>query len=224
MRKLVRRSLYIALVVGLLFLIWVLAFSIDSEHQRSIDLGGGVILVETVHIFRSAFTQIADSGGSAILPMPYRNESVIHQKVLRNGTVMWEGPSDKIYNISVSPDRHYVLVWDQVRTEWWRAYDISTGNYIELYLPKHPGIGDGMVPLKFGWWSEDSTQFHAVIEGSEVEPVNQWMKYRETYLVDPSNGSFYKQNHCHQLDPLNPHPPYFRPNWDNTPCAGKYED
>ena len=224
MRKGVRRSLYIALGVALFVVIWVLAFSIDREYQRSTDLGGGVVLVETVHIFRSAYTEIADSGGSAWLPMPFRSESVIHQKVLRNGAVLWEGPPDKTYNASVSPDHHYLLVWPQVHTEWWRVYDLSTGNYIEVYRPKDlPGMADYMVPLKFGRWSDDSQRILAVIEGTEIERPNNWMKYRETYLVDPSNGDLYKQNHCHQPVP-DDQKPVSRLNWDNSPCAGKYED
>ena len=223
MRKLMRRLLYTVLGAALLLAIYIIAYSIDREYQRTTDLGGGVTLIETVHIYRSAYTVIADSGGSAVIPVPFRRESVIHQKVLRNGSVLWEGPADKIYSASVSPNYHYLVVWDHVHTEWWRVYDLSTGNSIEVHLPEHPGMGDGMVPLRFGRWSGDSRFIHVALDGEEVEKPNAWMRYRETYLLDPSNGNFFKQNHCHQPYPEGAQA-LPRANWDDSPCAGKYED
>ena len=83
MRKFVRRSLHVVLAAALLVTIYVIVLSIDREYQRTTDLGAGVTLIETVHVFRSAFTVIADSGGSAWIPIPYRSEGVIRQKLLR---------------------------------------------------------------------------------------------------------------------------------------------
>jgi len=65
MRTFARSSLYIAITVPLLVAIYVIALSVDGEYQRTTDLGSGLTLVETVHVFRSAITVIADSGGSA---------------------------------------------------------------------------------------------------------------------------------------------------------------
>lgn len=70
MRKFVRRSLYAVLAAAQLVVIYVVVLSIDREYQRTTDLGAGVTLIETVHVSRSAFTVIADSGGSAWIPVP----------------------------------------------------------------------------------------------------------------------------------------------------------
>jgi hypothetical protein len=223
MHKLLRRSSYSVLAAVLLIAIYVMALSIDREYQRTTDLAPGVTLIETIHVFRSAFTVIADSGGRTWVPTPYRTEGVIHQKVVRNGAVLWEGRSDKTFDTAVSPDHHYLLVWDKVHTEWWRVYDLSTGTFREIYLPTHPGMGDGMVPLRFGRWSDDSRFILAALDGEEFEQPNNRMRYRETYLVDASNGDFCKQNHCHQPYPEDAKS-LPRANWDNSPCAGKYED
>ena len=223
MRKFVRKSLYIVLGAALLVTIYAIVLSIDREYQRTTDVGAGVTLIETVHVFRSAFTVIADSGGTAWIPIPYRSEGVIHQKIVRDGTVLWESPAGKTYRPSASPDRRYLLVWDQVHTEWWRVYNISTGTYREIYLPVHPGMGDGMVPLRFGRWSDDSRFILVALDGEEVEPSYGRMRYRETYLLDPSTGNFYKQNHCHQPYP-DGEKSLPRASWDDSPCAGKYED
>lgn len=221
MRKVIRWTIFIVLGCVALFVIWAVAMSIDREYQRTTELADGVTLVETIHVTRSAVTEIADSGGSATIPVPYRSEWVKDQKIFRNGTELWHGPSDKTFKTSVSPDHHYLVLWDDVHTEWWRIYDLSTGTSTEIYMPKHPGMGDAMVPLKFGWWSFDSTRIYVALDGTEVEPNKQWMRYRETYLLDPATGDFYKQDHCHQ--PTDPTLPYSRPNWDNTLCAGTYE-
>lgn len=223
MRKFVRGSLYALPAALLLVTIYVIVLSIDREYQRTTDLGGGATLVETVHVFRSAFTVIADSGGSAWIPVPYRSEGVIHQKLLRNGAVLWESPGGKTFRASVSPNRQYVVLWDQVHTEWWHVYDLPNGTDREIYMPVHPGLGDGMVPLRFGKWSDDSRFVLVALDGEEVEPPHQWMRYRETYLLDPSNGNFYKQEHCHQPYPEG-EKSLPRANWDDSPCAGKYED
>jgi hypothetical protein len=223
MRKFVRRSLQVVLAGVLLVIIYVIVLSIDREYQRTTDLGAGVTLIETVHVFRSAFTVIADSGGSAWIPIPSRSEGVIRQKLLRNGAVLWESPAGKTYRASVSPNRQYLLLWDHVHSEWWRIYDLPTGTYREIYLPIHPGMGDGMVPLRFGRWSDDSRFIVVALDGEEVEPPHKWMRYRETYLLDPSNGNFYKQDHCHQPYPEG-EKSLPRANWDDSPCAGKYED
>jgi len=166
MRKFVRRSLHVVLAGT----IYVIVLSIDRQYQRTTDLGAGVTLIETVHVFRSALTVIADSGGSAWIPIPYRSEGVIRQKLLRNGAVLWESPAGKTYRASVSPDRQYLLLWDQVHSAWWRVYDLSTGTYREIYLPVHRGMGDGMVPLRFGRWSDDSRFIVVALDGEEVEP------------------------------------------------------
>lgn len=223
MRKFVKRSFYAVLAVVLLVTIYVIVLSVDREYQRTTDLGGGATLIETVHVFRSAFTVIADSGGSAWIPLPYRSEGVMHQKLVRNGTVLWESPEGKTFRASVSPNRQYVVLWDLVHSEWWHVYDLPNSSDREIYMPVNPGLGDGMVPLRFWKWSDDSHFIYVALDGEEVEPPHQWMRYRETYLLDPSNGNFYKQEHCHQPYPegekLLP-----RANWDDSPCAGKYED
>jgi hypothetical protein len=54
MRKFVRRSLFVVLAAALLVTIYVIVLSIDREYQRTTDLGAGVTLIETVHVFRSA--------------------------------------------------------------------------------------------------------------------------------------------------------------------------
>jgi len=68
MRKFVRKSLYVVLGAALLVTVYGIVLSIDREYQRKTDLGAGVTLIETVHIFRSAFTVIADSGGPPGFP------------------------------------------------------------------------------------------------------------------------------------------------------------
>lgn len=223
MRKIKATILYGVLGLALLLLGCLIVLSVDTEYQRTTDLGRGVALIETVHITRSPITQIVDSGptGSAIILKPFRSEDVIHQKVMRNGGIIWEGRADKTYSVSVSPDHHYLVVWDHVHTEWWHAFDLATGADLEIHLPEHPGIGDGMVPLRFGQWSGDSHFVLVAVDGEEVEKPNAWMVYRETYLLDPATGNFYKQRHCHQ-----PYPEghYTRPDWANTPCAGTYQD
>jgi len=223
MRKFVRKSLYVVLGVAMLVTVYGIVLSIDREYQRKTDLGAGVTLIETVHIFRSAFTVIAESGGTSWIPVPHRNEGVIHQKIVRNGMVLWESPAGKTSRTYVSPDHRYLLLWDQVHTEWWRAYDISAGTYREIYLPIHPGMGDGMVPLRFGRWSEDSRFVLVALDGEEIEQSEGRMKYREIYLLDPSIGNFYKQNHCHMPYP-DGEESLPRANWDCTPCAGSYEE
>ena len=222
MRKFVRGSLFLVLAAALVT-IYVAVLSIDREYQRATDLGAGVTLVETVHVFRSAFTVIADSGGSAWIPVPYRSEGVIHQKLLHRGAVLWESPPGKTFRTSVSPNRQYLLLWDLVHGEWWHVYDLSTGADLEIHMPVHPGMGDGMVPLRFGRWSDDSRFVLVALDGEEVESPYHWMKYRETYLLDPSNGNFYKQEHCHQPRPEG-EGPFPRAKWDDSPCAGEYED
>jgi hypothetical protein len=148
---------------------------------------------------------------------------VIHQKILRNGGVLWEGLDGKLFGAEVSPDHRYVLLWDHSHTERWSVYDLSTGASRAIFMPVHPGWGDGMVPLRFGGWSHDSRFLLVALDGEETEPPQQWMRYRETYLLDPSTGNFYKQNHCHQPYPENAKS-LPQPNWDDSPCAEKYED
>ena len=220
MRKLPRRRLYFALIAVLIVVAGVIFLSVDREYLRTTDLGGGVSLVETVHVTRSPVTTIADSGGEATIPIPYHDEAVIHQKVLRHGALLWEAPAGKTFRTSVSPDARYLVVWDDVHTEWWQAYDLANGTQLEIHMPVHPGIGDGMVPLRFGHWSPDSLSIVVALDGEEVEPQNNWMLYREIYLLDPADGSFTRQQHCHTPYPQ----PLVRPKWDTTPCAGKFED
>ena len=203
MRKFVRRSLQVVLAGALLVTIYVTVLSIDREYQRTTDLGAGVTLIETIHV--------------------YRSEGVIRQKLLRNGAVLWENPAGHTYRTSVSPDGKYLVLWDRGHSEWWEVYDLSAGTHREIYLPVHPGMGDGMVPLRFGRWSDDSRFILVALDGEEVEPPHKWMRYRETYLLDPSTGNFYKQTHCHQPYPDGERS-LPRASWDDSPCAGKYED
>jgi hypothetical protein len=223
MRRPARRTIYIFVIAAGLLLGGLIAMSTDSEYARTTDLGHGVSLVETVHVTRSPVTTIADSGGEATIPIPYRGEGVIHQKVLRRGVLLWESLPGKIYRTSVSPDGRYLVVWDHVHTEWWVVYDLASGSQLEVHLPVHPGMGDGMVPLHFGHWAEDSRSILVALDGEEIEPTRDRMFYREIYWLDPANGNFTRLQHCHGPYPPD-EAPFTRPNWETTPCAGKFED
>jgi hypothetical protein len=72
-------------------LAWLIFFSIDFEYNKKTDLGGGMTLISTIHVDRSPYWGMADSGGSFYIPfIPSSNSQMIRQKVIRNHAVVWE--------------------------------------------------------------------------------------------------------------------------------------
>ena len=66
---------------------WLIFFSIDYNYDKKTDLGGGMTLISTIHVDRSPFQTMADSGGSALIGFtPYSHSEMVRQKLMRGHT------------------------------------------------------------------------------------------------------------------------------------------
>jgi len=205
---------------------WLIFFSIDYNYDKKTDLGGGLTLVSTIHVDRSPFQTMADSGGTAFIGFtPYSNSQMVRQKLVRQQSVIWEMqeeiPGLRTYCAAVSPDHHYLLIRQLVGNYFWRVHDLYTGQEIELKIPELL-IPVGRRPhynsFMFGRWSEDS-KFVYTAEDGEEEHEGQRSSYREIYRIAASNLAVEDVQHCHQKPAVSQTEHL---NWDNTPCAGSY--
>lgn len=215
------------LAAALVPLAWIIVFSIDYEYDKKTDLGGGMTLISTIHVERSPFQIMADSGGSALVGFtPYSNSQMVRQKLVHGQTVVWEMheeiPGLRTYCAGVSPDHHYLLIRQLVGNYFWRIHDLRTGQEIELK------IAEMLVPvsrrphynsLMFGRWSEDSRFVYAAEDGEE-EDEGQKRSYREIYRIAASDLAVEDIQHCHQELAVSPSEHL---NWDSSSCAGSYQ-
>src|SRR3982751_4592441 len=124
-----RKWKYVLAAVVLAPVIWLILFSIDYDYDKKSDLGGGMTLLSTIHVERSPFQIMADSGGSALVGLtPYSNSQMVRQKVISNGAVVWEMneeiPGMRTYCAAASPDHHYLLIRQLVGNYFWRIRDL----------------------------------------------------------------------------------------------------
>jgi len=211
-------------IVALVLIAWITFFSVDFEYDRKRPLAGGLTMVERVHVTRTPYVGMAESGGSFFLPIPYQTSDVESWRVMRGDSVVWQPePGELEMQLSFSPDGKHLLVWDQVALNPWHVHEVAGPGEATVApmrsatsQPSVSGMPDGL--FRVLGWSSDSRRVYAALEGVDLKPpmrdgMLQPYPYREVWAIDAAIGATTRLQRCEK-----PEPGTF-PSWDGTPCA-----
>jgi hypothetical protein len=180
---------------------YVILFSADREYTREQRIGFELVVLETVHVDRRAYTSVWRGGDTLYLPVPASASQVVKQRLMHRERVVWEATSDGMNDRTVvfrlSPNGRFILLESQMHAEPWRILDLQSDESCVVSdpgdeIPDHAYI----YPFDFLRWEEDSSRILARVSGAYVPGLRKLTEISEIWAVDPHNCSRVMIKHC----------------------------